>query len=346
MKKEKNVDFFAKYIDKTQKYIEEKVKNPASIVLFFGAGASYGSDNSRLVKNGKLPPLGCDLYKSLVKSSEMKCWKKIPRKASDIFEDDFELGLRYMMDNDSKYKMFYELLIELALYFSKFEPEQNNLYNKLAQRIYGSQTNLSIITLNYDPILQHSLRMNNIFPFTIGIQQTDLINKPLKVKFLDVIYPHGACQFNYNCPTKWEDQVFNDTIDVLGGGLCQCFHKVNIVSRYVEKKGNFVRSMPIMCAYEPDKRPFGRTCFIDYQREYYDITTILAQRIIIVGVNCNYEKDRHLWESLERTNAEIIFVEPSDTGIEKIKQWNKANVITISKSFKDAFEDICEFAHI
>lgn len=337
--------FFAQYIQEANNYIDEKIKDPTPFVLFFGAGASYGSDNSRLFIQGKLPPLGNDLYAHLIKSSETICWKQIPEEAIEIFKENFELGLRFIMDNDEKYRMFYKLLMELALYFTKFEPEKNNLYIKLAQRLQKSRRYLSIITLNYDYMLQQALFKNGIFPRTIGIQKNDLSRASFTMP-LDVIYPHGACQFSYYAQKDWEDEFYNETIDVLGGGLCHAFRKINIVNSYIKKERK-PKSMPLMCAYEPDKRPFGKNCFIDYQRLHYEQTISQAKIIIIIGINCNYEKDRHLWKVLERTNAQIIFVEPHETGIEKIKQWNNPNVVGIIKaSFKEAFEDICNLVFI
>lgn len=345
MQEDNKEDFFTKYTQKTRKYLEEKSHNSADIVLFFGAGASYGSDNSKLVKQGKLPPLGKDLYDYLIKGSETFFWKQIPKEAIPIFRENFELGLRYIMDNDEKYRIFYKLLMELALYFTKFEPEKNNLYLKFAQRLRKSRRYLSIITLNYDYMLQQALFSNRIMPNTIGTQQHDLKGVFPNGIPIDVIYPHGACQFSYYCPKDWEGEVYNGTIDVLGAGLYHFFNKINIVNSYTKREG-IPKSMPLMCAYEPDKRPFGRNCFIDYQRLYYYQTIMQAKRIIIVGVNCNYEKDRHLWEALEHTKARIIFIEPIQEGIDKIKKWNKNNTIVIPLSFKEAFEDICKLVVI
>jgi len=79
---------------------------------------------------------------------------------------------------------------------------------------------------------------------------------------------------------------------------------------------------------------------IDFQREHYKVAIRGAKRIIVVGVNCNYKVDRHIWEPLEQTTAEIIFVEPYEKSILTIKEWNN-NVKIIPKNFKNGFNNIC-----
>lgn len=335
---------YGKFFEHSYNHLIKKMINPAPTIIFFGAGASFGSDNSRLVKIGKLPPLGKDLYEHLVNSPEIEQWKLIPKEAIEIFKDNFELGLCHIMDNDEKYKMFYNLLIELGLYFSKFKPEKNNLYEKLTRRQYKAKRYITYITLNYDALLQHSIKNNGLFPHTIGVQQRDLIFNTNKVFPVEVIYPHGACQFNWRCPKSWDGEFYNGTMELAGGGLTHFYHKDNIVRAYTKTK-EYVRCMPLMCAYEPYKRPFGKNYFIDIQREYYAQAVKTAKQIILVGVNCNYENDTHIWSVLSQTDAEIIFIEPSTKAIEKIKKWNN-NLQIINKTFKDAFEDICKFAQI
>lgn len=335
-------DPYIKFTEINYKFLIERVKNPAPTVLFFGAGASFGSDNARLIREGKLPPLGKDLYNYLRLAPETFYWKRIPEKAKEFFNVNFELGLQHVMENDSEYILFNKLLFELALFFAKFEPQKNNLYVLLAEKIKQIQTNLSIITLNYDPMLQHALRHNGIFAQTIGVQETDLIDIPANTKRIDVIYPHGACQFCYTCPKEWENEIFSGYSEIMGSGLCQYFIKDNIINAYTKKQEPYVRNMPLMCAYEPQKRPFSKNAFIDFQQAYYRQTIMMAKQIVLIGVNCNYEKDRHLWEVIEKTEAKIIFIEPADSGIERIKRWNRPNVQIIQSSFKDSFNNICE----
>lgn len=337
-------DVYIKWHKTQFEYLLYKLVNPTPVVLYFGAGASYGSDNSRLVKRRQLPPIGKDLYDHLSLNPSTKYWKEIPAELQPIFRENFELGLKEIMDNDREYKIFYKLLFELGLYFSKFKPEKSNLYTKLADKIYKQQTDLSIITLNYDPLLQYALKNTYIFPNSVGVQQYDIEGNLPKQK-IDVIYPHGACQFVYRLAKNGEEEIFTDRAEVIGSGLFQYFVENNIKNSYEKTEGH-VRPLPIMCAYEPDKRPFAKNDFIDFQQRYYEQTIKLAKRIIIVGVNCNYEKDRHLWQTMEETNAEIIFVEPSEDGRKRIEQWGNPNVQIISKNFAEAFDEICKLAYL
>lgn len=347
---DKSTEIIKNYFKKNHEYLVRKLLNPTPIVLYFGAGASYGSDNWNLVKRGLLPPLGKDLYDYLVKSPLTKYWKKIPNEIQSIFSDNFELGLKQIMDNDYDYRIFYKLLFELALYFAQFEPQKNNLYRKLAKKIYQKRIYLSIITLNYEPLLQYSLIENKIIPQSIGIQKTDILDKPEEFISngympIDVIYPHGACQFSFYFPKDWQNEVYNGTGEIRGGGLNQGFYKKNIINFYTKTK-NFPGCKPLMCAYEPEKRPFAKNYFIDYQQDFYNQVIKEAQRIIVVGVNCNYEQDRHLWEAMEKTSAEIIFIEPSEQGKKKIIEWGKSNTKIIQSTFKDAFDEICNLAFL
>jgi len=344
MTQEEADDLYIDFVKNTYEAIRVSAQNPSQFVLFFGAGASYGSDNSRLVKSRQLPPLGKDLYTYLSRNINTKYWKTLPLKLKTLFNEDFEQALKFLMDNDETYNLFYKLLLELAFYFAEFKVTNDSLYFKFAQRLYQKKTKISIISLNYDHLLQDALSLNQVMPTTLGVHRNDLHGEFKNFIPVDVIYPHGASQFSFYFPKEWEHEIYRDKAEIMGPGVWQFYEIKNMLINYI-KLPNKPQSMPLMCAYEPGKRPFSENDFIQMQQIYYEQTILLAKRIVLVGVNCNNKNDRHLWASLEKTKAEIIFIEPSDSSISEIEKWNP-NAKIIQKTFKDGFNDICELVSL
>ena len=321
-------------------------------VLFFGAGASYGSDNFHLVKQGLLPPLGKNLFATLQASPYTNAWKRIPEEIKPLFTENFEAGMAAIMDNDRKYIMTHELLIELALYFAQFRPLKYNLYYKLAEKISSNKWRGAIITLNYERLLEESLLIHKIFPLVAGADITEGGEIKYAPHYLELCYPHGACHFCIGFPREWEKEPYSPDSEILGGAIYQLVHHINVIAAYTKKPLPHVRRVPLICAYEPNKRPFSKNNLTLFQQARFEELVINAKQIIMVGVNCNLA-DTHIWTLLARTQAKIIYIDPNLSQINKFISWAENNnkqrnldYQTINSDFKHSFNKICNLVDL
>jgi len=316
-------------------------------VLFFGAGASYGSDSKHARNQGLLPPLGKDLYNALKSSTLTDAWKRIPEDITPIFSENFEAGMAEIMNNDIKYIMTHELLMETALYFAQFRPLKTNLYYKLAEKIAINKWKGSIITLNYERLLEESLLIHKVVSVVHGADTTEEGEIKRAPHAIELCYPHGACHFSIGFAKEWEKEPYRPNSDIVGGAIYQLIHQINIIECYTKKPLPYVRRLPLICAYEPDKRPLTNNKLIIYQHARLKNLINEAKQIIMIGINCNFA-DAHIWGLLAETQAKIIYIDPYESQIDKFAEWaksnnkqEKTNYKLINKNFNDSFKEIC-----
>lgn len=109
------------------------------------------------------------------------------------------------------------------------------------------------------------------------------------------------------------------------------------------------RHLPLICRYHPTKRASVNNYFITGQKERSQELIANAIVVTIVGVQCFYQTDIHLWEPLANTHARIFYVEPGPSGQEQFKTWalgcgkqEGRDFQIIPRTFKDAFDTILE----
>lgn len=329
--------------------------NPRNI-LFFGAGASYGSDRIDLHKKNLLPPLGNQLFLRLRTDDELKYWRKLPREMEDRFTNgSFEEAMEALgeIEDEKKYARARDL--ELSLFMGKYRPGPSNLYRKLAFRIsHNLRTNAwsgAIITLNYECLLEESLRNENVFPAVKGVTEYDInveLQLPDDNQLLEICYPHGACHFflGQNVFVGFEEGlIFGEKGGVAGNvGAGHILHPPSI-RKAVEKNYH-----PLIRRYQPSKRPSVNNYFMDTQIDRSKELILSSKKVTIIGVQCLVQNDRHIWEPLAETPGFILYVEPLEDGQNQFRSWAKAcgkiegrDFRIDGRKFKDAFVDILEF---
>jgi hypothetical protein len=330
--------------------LQKRVPKFPHHVFLFGAGASFGSDASHLAKQGKLPPLGKNLFEALHSDTTLEFWNKIPSSVKNIFQSkSFEEAMDELDNDDDWAKESLKRDQDLSRYFSRFCPEKSNLYWKLAKsisrRLRNSEWSGAIITTNYERLIEESLMRNSVFTVVKGITFFDDRLPPLTDdQLFEICYPHGACQFFLG--QNW----YKGSGNIVFGKEAKMLQKsgVNHLLIYSNiEKACDLQQIPMICRYQSSKRPSVKNYFIDSQQER-TIELILNSKIItIVGVFCSHINDKHIWEALEKTPAFINYVNSSQSSNELFKTWATANgkeasinYLIIPKTFRDAFKNI------
>jgi len=332
--------------------LQKRIPQTVEYLFFFGAGASYGSDESRLAKQGRLPPLGRDLFQTLNADSELKSWNKLPQSIVKIFHSStFEEAMDFLDDSEDWANESFKRELDLARFFSRFHPQPSNLYWKLAKavsrRLKGPDWSGAAITLNYERLLEESFIRNRVFTVVKGVTFFDDNLPPLdNNQLFEVCYPHGACQFFLG--QNW----FQGAGNIVFGKEARMRQEAGV--NHILKSDNIPeacdqRQIPMICRYQSSKRASVKNYFIDTQQKRCTELIINAKTVTIIGVLCAHKTDRHLWKSLERTSAFLTYVAPGEDSQERFRIWAKANgkiegvhFQIIPKTYKEAFSIIKE----
>ena len=333
--------------------LEKRTSRKAEYVLFFGAGASFGSDGAHLINAGKLPPLGKDLFAALHKSPELKYWNKLPKEYRDLFNSlSFEEAMDALDDSEEWAKESFRRDLDLSRYFSTFRPQQSNLYWKLARAVSkglkAREWSGAAITLNYERLLEESFMRNYVFTVVRGVTfYDDNLPRFEDHQLFEICYPHGACQFflGQNWFVGEGNVVFGKEARALQSAGVNHILKVENITIACDRQ-----QIPMICRYQSSKRPTVKNYFIDLQQKRCSELITSARHITIIGVFCSHKTDRHLWRSLEVTDAYITYVNLSDISQDLFKEWANqagktqgADYRLVKKTFKDAFQEILAY---
>ena len=336
-------------------------------LIVFGAGASFGSEKD------SMPPLSDSLFTKLVEKYPNN-WGRIDEETATVFQDDFEKGMEKIAKNESA--VLTDLQKSMAKYFVQFRPSEKNLYVKLIQKIKKSEWDGSIATLNYDRLLQLSLKKS-------GLKQT--FGRAIFPE-IQVCYPHGCCNFFFKGITATNGIYIdghtlrfpgNGSVTVLEGGQISSaggtilstsggdeisshdgssinFSSEGLVTRgepisVAESLSDFFSEIyapfpPIMSYFTHSKFTLSCKNFIDEQRIRFGKLIADADEIVIIGMRIR-ENDEHVWEPLSKTSARITYCAGND--IERYSRWGNTNRLAHQADLKlkghweENFDKIC-----
>jgi len=292
-------------------------------VILFGAGASYGSD-----KGIPLPVLGNDLFDALYKM-QPNIFSNVNDKEKQILKQDFELGIKMLSDDNPHMLPYIQRL--MAKYFFQFVPSESNLYFKLATELKKRKWYGSLITLNYDRLLQISFNAAYTNNSTESSKQ-----------FINLCLPHGICNlFCESVKGLAQNISFSGPNVTTNGPLIEINDENDFLKRVNEEA-----FPPVMCYFEPSKRTTSGAAFIDSQRIQYNCLIKEADRIAIIGLKLR-DHDTHIWEPLKTSNADILYVSGRQSGLE-FENWcsefrSEKNNEIMNSYFFDNFSKIIEF---
>lgn len=293
--------------------------------LLFGAGASLGSGSVI----PKPPPMTVDLLKALERLFPM-VWGALPGDQQALLSRDFEAGVREIGEKNPH--ALSPLQRTMASFFFGFVPGKDNLYRNLARRIKHRAWSGALISLNYERLLELSLAAEGVKPF-VGSPPDD---SPL----VEMCLPHGCCH------------IFCESVRGAASGVS--FAGTGVFTRgpvkVIADPTEFANRIrvdafpPVMSYFDPAKLTTSGINFIEEQRARYDTIVKGAKVVAIVGVRLR-PNDKHLWDALAATNADILYCSGKNAGHE-FAEWASGNrkgkaSEVLYGYFDENFEEIC-----
>jgi hypothetical protein len=286
--------------------------------LIFGAGASYGS--GRTIPYN--PPLGNYLFDNLV--SLNRAFAALPQDIKDVFiERGFEEGMAYIANDSRKIN---PLQKEIACYLSKFKITPENAYARLFNKLRRYMSEINIVTLNYDTLIEQALGLTG-YPsdYNCSGQGVNVLKPHGSSNFLPRI-PNG-CSFSGNtmigCGTFFEG-LQTDAV---------CTHE-EVVSWCGDPRNSDLS--PVLSLYEKGKRVVINSALINKVKEDYKGVISTSELIVLIGIKY-IEHDSHIWQPLEESYADLLVVDPypQDTN-EWLNRTKKDSAEVICNGFEDS----------
>lgn len=292
------------------------------ITIIFGAGASLGSGMTQPYN----APLGNQLFGKLV--SLNGAFSRLPKEIKMSFEKDgFESGMKKISNNSV---IINPLQKEIACYLSKFKSTPCNAYTRIFYKLRHLMDSINIATLNYDMLIEQSLKLNG---------QNYCYNS--SGRGVSLIKPHGSSNFipcfpegvnigpitAVNCAGSFVSTDITKALNSHGDIVEWCHDPKNI------------SLSPVLCMYEEGKRAVMNHDTIKKIQEDYNNAIAASSLVVLVGIKY-IEHDHHVWEPIENSNSSIIIVDikPGDT-----ENWaNKIGkkYISIAAGFDESVHNI------
>lgn len=293
--------------------------------ILFGAGASFGSGSVI----PKPPPMTANLIRALERLFPA-VWGSLPEAQRNLLRRDFEAGMKKIGEKNPH--ALPPLQRSMASFFFGFVPGDDNLYRDLARRIKGKAWPGALVSLNYERLLELSLLAEGVIPF-IG-------SPPDKKPSVELCLPHGCCHiFCESARGSARGVSFTGTGVTTRGS-------VKVVANPTEHAQRIRTDAfpPVMSYFDPAKFTTSGANLIEAQRARYDAIVKSVKVVAIVGIKVR-PHDKHLWEGLAATNAEVIYCSGKAAG-QEFEQWagdkrrRKASRV-LHTYFNEGFEDLC-----
>lgn len=290
-------------------------------ILFFGAGASYGSSNA------STPPLGPDLFAALQRH-DPNSWGRLAAPWPARFLVDFEEAMAEFIAVG-----LFAAPLQWAMadfFFKKFLIDDTNLYIRLLQDIARSEQDVALVTINYDRLL---------FQAAAGIVTLEVGDTIRPGKNLGLCLPHGSSVLKCESVRGSTGVSFTGGVSTRGK-----ISLINDVSEFDRERGSNVFP-PVMSYFEPNKFTCSGANFIAGQRQLFSELIGGASRVAIIGVNV-HPLDAHIWDPLEQTPAKCFYLGGA-AGAEKYRSWcqdtNRGDDVVCERYFADGYDEMVAF---
>lgn len=294
-----------------------------SNLILFGAGASFGSDVGT-----RVPPLGAGLFDALRKFNP-EGWGAVADNLASQFRADFEHGMRAFAD--ARPTDVDVLQRAMAAYFFQFEPSPSSLYIRLANRIRASDWNGAVASLNYERLLELSLRnaaLNVVFP-----------GAPSSNGGIELCLPHGCCHFFINVQIRKGIVLGSPRLKVDSNDRAEAISDPSQFQKRICQD----QLPPVMCYFQPEKQTRSGPRFIKGQRDRLAALVRQASTVAIIGVKVR-PHDAHIWDPLRITSARIIYCAGKNSG-DEFRSWSNAagrqQDELLPAHWANAFDDVC-----
>jgi hypothetical protein len=265
------------------------------IAFVIGAGASAGAGS--IVPT--TPPLGRELYGRLVREYP-NSWGKLAPKLEAVFETDFETGTAMLWEDEPIADSVTpaELLIEMAIYFSRFAPtDEENCYARLIailqrRRLVGRTAFLS---LNYECLLELAATSR-------GLRISYLVEGLPSRNNVLVLKPHGSCNF---IP---QVEIYTMRLVVGKGGIFD--GPITIPRNLSEVAARYARGYavpPAMSLFAPGKRTVVAPRIIEQIRQRWSDWARGARATIVIGAR-PLLADNHVWDPVLESTGPVWYI--------------------------------------
>jgi len=223
----------------------------------------------------------------------------------------------------------------MAAFFFNFTPQPTNLYRSIAKALKRRKWEGAFITLNYERLLELSLLSEGIQP-CIGSPQ------PGDDKAIEICLPHGCCHIFCESVHGRAGMVSFAGPNVSTNG------PIKVIGAYSEHRQRIQNDAfpPVMSYFEPDKQTTSGNNFIVAQRQRYSEIVSDAESIALIGIKVR-EHDKHIWEPLANSKAQILYVSGEKSKAEyetwKEKRRPTSSDIALDGFFKDEYKEILEW---
>lgn len=263
-----------------------------STLFIFGAGASYGSGPC----HPSSPPLGSALFDELRAAGGIAT--KVSKELAEVFRHDFEAGMdRFWKEHNTATA---ELLRDMARYFAKFEPLQDNLYIKLVAALSGTRKKAIFATTNYDLLIEHAISQSGLLIKYGGL--------PTPHNNIPVLKLHGSCNF---LPDMGGGGIYGIGFDLSNSDGASILDAPVRVARSKAEILDFCAHdnalAPALAMYHPSKRVLFCRRFVQQQQAIFHSAIKQAARIYLVGLRV-HPVDEHIWQPLSKSRCPLFYV--------------------------------------
>ena len=291
-------------------------------LIFFGAGASFGSEPSGM------PPLGAALFDSL-RQFNPDGWGKIIDPLAKKFRADFEAGMVEL--STSQPHALPPLQRAMAAFFFGFAPTGRSLYVELAQRIRTRSWTGALATLNYERLLELALSR-------VGMQAVVNMTPRSKAQ-IELCLPHGCCHLFCEGARGKAFAVSFSGINVTTNGPVISISEANGFLERIQTDA----FPPVMSYFEPQKRTTAGANLIATQRQRFGQLCANAARIAVVGIHPR-SHDSHVWGPLQTSKAKLIYC-GGPMGASAFEAWCKSigrtGDVVLPGFFAAEFDNLC-----
>jgi hypothetical protein len=259
-------------------------------VVLFGAGASYGCGQAVPSQ----PPLGPGLYPAL-RQLYPEIWGALPRDLDETFIADFEAGMLALVAADGH--AVAPLMRAMTHYFATFglDSSKRDLYSDLLRGLAPGQLKRTLFsTLNYECLLEIAAAGQHL-----GIHYDQ---EPLSSNSIRIWKLHGSCNFIPAGLTMRSGVSFAFKGVSFDGPLQ--FVQPDAARNWAAGDNALYAAM---CLYTVDKPTQIGASFINQLQSAWADVVLDAKRIVVIGTR-PHDQDRHLWEPLAETAADVHYV--------------------------------------
>jgi hypothetical protein len=228
-------------------------------------------------------------------------WRDLPADLKSEFEGDFEQGMLSLVNGYSH--SVGPLMRMMTEYFAAFrlDGSSRDLYSQLLTGLGRDVSQILFSSLNYECLFEGAVSLR-------GLRNDYFGDKPLPAGNTHIWKLHGSC--NFRAPGI---AVAPQGVSYAGSGVSFSPHALEAMSTqeaiaYVRGGGLYAA----MCLYTVHKPIQIGTEVIEGLQRAWAETVHSAEKVIVIGTR-PHDEDRHLWEPLAGTGADLYFVGSRDS---------------------------------